>query len=244
MEYFSFSRLKLYEECPMKYYYQYVLKIKGPKSLAMAFGGAIHSALEVFYREDNPDKAEKVFIEELTSADVRLKNKESIEKEGKVGLNMLHHYFNGPDRPYLNVDRKKVEYKFNVNLDCPLGGKKIDIPVSGIMDLITTDGFIVDHKVTTSIWREEDIDSDMQATVYWMAYEKLFGKEPKGFIYNFLVKRVKKPLFDAQPTIRDMGQKMYLVEYAQAIIQKIRKGEFPKKIGKHCRYCPYRFMCE
>jgi len=241
MDYFSFSQLKMYEQCPRRFYWEYVCKRKPKKSLALAFGAALHSALEVFYREGDAKKSEETFINELLKADIQLKGKESIEKEARIGLNMLRKYFRSPERPYFNV--KEVEYKFQTILKDPLTGRKLDLPVKGVMDLITKDDLIVDHKTSSSIWKMEDIETNLQAVCYWLAFESIFGREPLGFVFNFFIKRVNEPKFDAQPIQVDESLKLYFIEYAQYIVNQIRKKNFPQKIGRQCRYCPHRFIC-
>jgi CRISPR/Cas system-associated exonuclease Cas4 (RecB family) len=211
----------------------------------MVFGGAIHKALEVFYREGDRDKAERVFIDEfsrgVTNDNVELKKNENVEKEGKIGLRMLERYFDSPERPYFKV--KEVEYEFQIKLKDPMTKRELDLPLKGVIDLITEDGLIVDHKVVNQIWKTEEIETDLQATCYWLAYESIFGESPQAFVFNFLIKRVNEPKFDAQATQRDAGQKLYFIEYANYIIKNIKEEKFPKKVGSHCRYCPFRNLC-
>jgi hypothetical protein len=207
----------------------------------MAFGFAFHSALEEYYKTGDIDKAESRFIFDLTEAKIELKLGESVEKEGKIGLNMLRKYFYSQEKPYFKA--KEVEYKFQVDLKHPVTGKLLGIPVRGVMDMITMDDFIVDHKTSSGIWTMEKLEEDMQSTFYWLAYESLFGKEPSGFLFNFFIKRVGEPKFDCQAVQRTLAHKIFLIEYAQMVVDKIKEGSFPKKISGHCRYCPHQFLC-
>lgn len=163
-EYFSFSQLRLYGDCPRKYYFNYILKRYPKQNLAMAFGFAFHSALEEYYKTGDIDKAESRFIFDLTEAKIELKLGESVEKEGKIGLNMLRKYFYSQEKPYFKA--KEVEYKFQVDLKHPVTGKLLGIPVRGVMDMITMDDFIVDHKTSSGIWTMEKLEEDMQSTFY------------------------------------------------------------------------------
>lgn len=52
--FFSYSRFSLYEECPLKYKFKYIDKIKEEPKFYFAFGSAIHSALEFMYSVKAP----------------------------------------------------------------------------------------------------------------------------------------------------------------------------------------------
>jgi len=209
----------------------------------MTFGSAIHKALEVYYNTGNQKLAEETFIQYFTdnSKDVALKRGESLEREGKIGVKMLNEYFKPDNKPYFNPS--KVEYKFQTILKDPITHKEIGVPVKGIIDVITTDDFIVDRKTSASMWTEEMIDKDLQKIFYALAFKSIFGREPKGFIYNFLIKRVGQPKFDNQSVEINTGQMVYCIDYVNHVVKRIKNEEFPKNITKNCRYCPHRHVC-
>ena len=224
-----------------KRFSNYILGKKPKSNLAMHFGSCIHKGLEVFYKTGNEEAAENAFIKEFSAAKIELKPKESMEREGKMGVKMLKKYFSSIERPYFDV--KEVEYKFDAYLSHPITGEKIKRPFRMILDLITKDDFIVDHKTSSSFWSEQDLDENMQASCYWLGFLSHFGKEPTGFVFNFFIKRVNEPKFDAQAVERDIGQLTYFVEHANYVIEQIEKGNFPKNVGSRCRHCPYRYIC-
>lgn len=240
MTYFSFSQLRCYMECPRQYYWTYVMGKFPPPNLSMVFGKSIHAALEVYYRENDTKKAEDVFIDKMVNSagSVVLKRGESLEKEGEMGLRMLRAYFASPDKPYLKP--REIEYRAETILKDPYTGKELDIPIRLVMDMITEEDFIVDHKTSSSMWTMEKIEEDMQASIYWLAFRSIFGKDPAGFIFNFLIKRVKEPKFDAQAVERGYGQLCFAIQFAQDIVNKIRREEFPRRTDPHhLRYCAY-----
>lgn len=51
---FSYSKMSLYEECPLKYKFKYIDKIKEEPKFYFAFGSAIHAALEFLYAVKAP----------------------------------------------------------------------------------------------------------------------------------------------------------------------------------------------
>jgi ATP-dependent helicase/DNAse subunit B len=56
MPVYSFSQINIFQQCPLKYRYQYIDKIKvaqQPQSPHMLLGSAVHWALERLYRQLN-----------------------------------------------------------------------------------------------------------------------------------------------------------------------------------------------
>lgn len=51
---FSYSKMSLYEECPLKYKFKYIDKIKEEPKFYFAFGNSIHNALEFLYSVKAP----------------------------------------------------------------------------------------------------------------------------------------------------------------------------------------------
>src|SRR5690242_12815231 len=51
-EYLSYSRIRAYQQCPLKYFFKYVAGLPEPTvSASLVFGGAIHRAIEHHFRE-------------------------------------------------------------------------------------------------------------------------------------------------------------------------------------------------
>lgn len=230
------------------YYWEYVCGRFPPKNLPLAFGSSIHSALESYYKNGDEELSKNVFIKEFTKDKIKVKPKEDLEKEGKLGVKLLNEYFKYENKPYFEPD--KIEFKFEVLLKHPVTKKPMEIPIKGVMDLITKDKMIVDHKTSSNVWREKDFDDDFQSVCYWLAYESIFGEEPSAFVYNFLIKRVGEPKFDFWALEVDLGKKIYFIEKTERIVKKIKRDlknlndrSFEQKIGKHCRWCPHRFYC-
>lgn len=51
---FSYSKMSLYEECPLKYKFKYIDKIKEEPKYYFSFGSSVHTALEFLYSVKNP----------------------------------------------------------------------------------------------------------------------------------------------------------------------------------------------
>lgn len=98
---FSYSRMALYLDCPMKYKFRYVDKIKERPKSYFSFGTAIHHALEFLYSVKNPpfptiqqvcDEFKKVW-EEQSYLEKGYKSQIYADKDFLKGMQMLKDYY-------------------------------------------------------------------------------------------------------------------------------------------------------
>ena len=51
-DYLSYSSISTYQTCPLRFYFRYVLELpETPVSSSLAFGGAVHAAIEFHHRQ-------------------------------------------------------------------------------------------------------------------------------------------------------------------------------------------------
>ena len=143
----SVTHLSNYLECPIKFYYQNLIKVPAAKSESMAFGSAIHATLQTLFnkmKENNntfPDK--QSMLNDYTVYMHR--NRESFTKEQfkrrlEYGEKILPAYYGF----YINKWNKIVTLELNVR-NVEVKG----IPVNGKLDKLEFDGKkvnVVDYK--------------------------------------------------------------------------------------------------
>lgn len=169
----SYSALRLYDTCPKCYYWQYVVGIKKiDDAHALHFGSEFHAGLANKYLNG----------EFIVSANEYVTN-EDVEK-----MHKMHQAFVDAGRIYKPY---KVEYGFTAPLVNPITQKAIKIPFRGFIDLITTDGLIIDHKTSSKNYDPETSKTEMQLMIYSMIYRQLFGKAPTALIYSVFRKNLK-----------------------------------------------------
>jgi len=235
---FSYSSMRVYENCPHKYRLSY---IRGywinKESTALRFGSAIHKALEAMYKGQDAKLALKKSIYE--KPENVLWKKSNPDREYNLAVKMLEMY----DKKKLHLIPRDVEKMFNIEVINPETNEKLPWTLKGKMDIVTKDGWICDHKTSSGSLTQTWADNEFQATAYSFAYKNLYKETEKGIIYNVLIKRVKEPRLEAIVTRRDLSDKIYFFEVAKDFIGKVRMGIFPKNKGRHCKYCQYSHIC-
>lgn len=73
--------------------------------------------------------------------------------------------------------------------------QKIEVPIAGnillgYIDLITTGGEIVDHKVVNRTPPENNAEKYIQLSAYSMGYRRLYGSLPWEVQFNYLVRQI------------------------------------------------------
>ncbi len=143
----SVTHLSNYLECPIKFYYQNLIRVPAAKSESMAFGSAIHSTLQALFekmKENNNTFPNKQTM--LNDYTVYLhRNRESFTKEQfnrrlEYGEKILPAYYDF----YINKWNKIVTLELNVR-NVEVKG----IPLNGKLDKLEFDGKkvnVVDYK--------------------------------------------------------------------------------------------------
>lgn len=123
----SYSRVKLFEQCPKKYYHLHIVKdYREPPSSAMTYGNEVHAACEEYVRDGKELEREHQFVKPVLDA--------LIQKQGK----------------------KLAEYRLGLTEDLePCGFRDSNVWFRGIADLIILDednklAWVIDYKTGKS----------------------------------------------------------------------------------------------
>lgn len=112
---------------------------------------------------------------------------------------------------------RAVEQKFEIEL------KSFPIKILGYIDVITEDGYVIDHKTcwvsTAWKWNQKYVDRNHQLTVYALAYRKLYGENENGLIIDALKRLKTWPEFERIYTQRSDLQILALVH----LMDKMKK---------------------
>ncbi len=147
---FSYSQLKTYLMCPQKYKYQYVIGAEWEKKpAALAFGKAVHKAVENCYKHlmtsgkvPEPSETLRIFedilVDEILNSeiDVTFKNGDSFDTLQKLGVRLLE-VFHEEIRPQRVIG---VEIPFSAKIpDVITHSGFLPIKLYGVFDLIEAD---------------------------------------------------------------------------------------------------------
>jgi len=144
----SVSAMNRYLNCPVSFYYEYILRVPEAKSDALSFGIAIHYALEQAFKKmlANPDKQFPPIDEVFSSFRYIMRREESsftelqYQRRLELGEKILTEYYNY----YLQDFNKVVVCEYNIS-NVSIGS----VPVKGKLDKIEFDGkdcLVVDYK--------------------------------------------------------------------------------------------------
>ena len=248
IKHLSKSQIFLYTECSLKYKFQYADELPKPfKASALAFGIAVHAALEWLHKEKL--KGEEVSYERLVKifeadwysqkvdTDLRFKNGDTWETLKLKGKELLSLYFNDPIKKVA-----AAEYAFEVPLVNPRTKEKLDVPLNGIIDVIEDGDIIGEFKTSARSMDAVSIKNNLQLTAYAYAYQVLFNKEVQGLkIINFVKnKTVKKETLKTTRGADDFERLFYL---ARMVLKGIRSNLFYPRFNFMCADCEYVPQC-
>jgi len=172
------SKIQTYEECPLKFKFQHVLRVPTPSKTYFGMGTAIHAVAENLTKmqKTGTKPTEKVALEILekqwdTSSYRNQRTKENQDKD--KSKEMIKTYLQWSEQnPNTPVD---VEPKFKIILN--------DVTISGKIDRVemTPDGEyeVIDFKTGYAYKTKNTIKDDVQMNIYALGTEKLYGKLPK-----------------------------------------------------------------
>lgn len=253
--YISFSQINLYSLCGVQYYYRYIAGIKTPSSPAQIQGKNFHAALELNLRQkiesatDIPlqqmedfytDATEKAFADEvfLKAAEAekgKTAVRDEVIKKGRIALGTYYREHAPGIQPL------EVEKGFFANLgdDMP--------PLYGIIDLITTDLRVIDHKTASKSPSEGDADKSQQLSAYAIGFNTLYGMDPTSLELQYTVVTEKgNAKAVTLKTQRSKDQIARFLNRARAAVHGIQKEVFcpPDQSSWACGCCAYREMCQ
>lgn len=237
---FSYSQIDNYLLCPLKYKYQFILKIPYAPHFSASFGTTIHTALEQFYKEfkvnNKLGKARLIGLYEhfwIPIGYSSQNHEEKVKKEGKKLLNLYFKNFHDPKNKIIDIERS---FKIKIDKDIFITGKidRVDQRSNGEIE-------IVDYK-TGKKPDERELRKNLQLSIYLLAatsggfYSHRIEDVTLSFLY---LKDQQKVSF--QKTIEDIeGTK----DKVKETVAKIRAGRFEPHVGIHCNFCPFKMICE
>jgi hypothetical protein len=226
----SASKIKTFQSCPRKYYYEYLHKLPKEKHPAAALGSAVHKTIERVYKEH----AEPVstFLKEFAHELVKYNITEfSWGQEAKLrndGIKMVGDY------DYSRRIPTQIEVEFR--LPFPNAAHAI-CSIHGYIDQVYATSF-VDLKTNARKPTQDVLDNDIQFILYAWAFKEIYQVYPEQAIWHHL--RTQQDLIaDVQ------GKEDYVSFAVDAILEAEITGypKIPYKAGKTCLFCPFKDRC-
>lgn len=229
----SFTMLKLYQQCPLRYKYRYIDGKRDQRTTSyLALGRILHAILADFFKiEPQKRSLERLLqISDEKWKGARFPDKEE-EQDSRIRVEeMLRNYYHSHD---CNVQTWKVE----AHIQCSVNG----LGITGIVDRIDElpDGGyeIIDYK-TEQIDSSDQITNNMQLAFYYYGVVESFKLPVTKLTLDYLA---------SQQTISMSPDESELKNYigvAQTILQEIQNTEdFRAKRNKYCMDCVFAPTC-
>ena len=248
MPIFSNSRLGTFEQCPLKYKYQYIdrIKVEVAKTVEAFMGSCVHEALEKLYRDLKLQKQNS--LEDLLAYyndtwmknwtdDIKIVRTEyNADNYRKTGEKCIADYYSryAPFQErvlgietveYVNLD-PEGNYKWNVRMD------RLDYTGDGRYE-------IHDYKTAGSLPKQEHMDEDRQLALYSLWVKQNFKDADKvDLVWHYLV-------FDRE--IRSTRTEEQLEKLREETLEAVEKAvsanDFPSNESNLCNWCEYQSMC-
>lgn len=248
---FSYSRMSMYTECPLKFKFRYVDKIPEKPKSYFAFGHSVHSALEFLYGVKSPpfptaEETLRAFENDWKSsswADKGYLSAELAEKDFMEGRRMLTAYYRKHGET-LSVPLA-VEYKTNLKVD--------GLSVMSVVDRIDYLGegriSIVDYKTGKDVKRDPD-----QLHMYQKICEtdpglKKIAQDRCNMDGGDI--RVEKLVFYHVPSLKENvferspeDELKIFWDKVLGVAESIASGRFEPTPGeRQCKFCDYKKFC-
>jgi putative RecB family exonuclease len=242
----SASRLSLFLQCRLKFWFRYVRRIKKPKTAALHVGSSVHAVLKAWNkaRWRNQPLTLKQLHEEYMKAwaeaegdPVRWEENEE-EEEKTTGWRLVETYIRESNiPPTLRPDA--VEVPVEADLESHGLPKLI-----GILDLVQA-GVIVDYKTSSQTPNPEKVihTNEVQTSGYAILYRESTGKREHGIEVHTLVKlKTPKLAITATPPMTGQ-QETRLFRVMESYVDGLDRRDWVPSPGLQCAACDYFNEC-
>lgn len=205
----SYTSLSKYINCPVAFYYENILRVPFQKNDALAFGSAVHYALERFYRVMKDRNGQFPTSEELINyfdfgldMEASSLTPDQYKRRKEQGHTILDEYY----QQYINEFNKNVEIEFKIPRYMLDG-----VPVTGKIDKMEFDGDecdVTDYKTgdpdkSAAKYTQRPSEANPAGGDYWrqMVFYKLLIENYKDRNW-----RVRMGTFDYVQKGKNSGQ--------------------------------------
>ena len=232
----SYTQISQYQSCPLCYKLQYIDGLKPKDKWYFSFGLTIHACAEYFFKVKVPPPPSLDELLEFYEANWLSEGYESAEEEAKYkayGWEILSKFWE-----IHSADFKMpfaVERVFHIDIE----GVKLSGYIDRVDKLDSGELSIVDYKTNQEPFTTEDLEKDLQLTLYQLAAEQTWQLPVERLtLYHF---RSNTP-FSCGP--RNEGRLEEAKHLVLKVADDIAGGIFPAIESQYCpcdfaEHCPY-----
>jgi len=249
MTIYSHSRLRCYEQCPRKYKFQYIDKVKTEvkEGVELFLGKRVHETLKKLYRDLQYRKLNSLgglldflhdrWAKNWNDSIVIVNEEYDLEDYLKMAEKCIIDYYNRY-KPFNQGRTIAVEKQIFVNLDGPK-----DYRLCVYIDRVTKtkDGCykIHDYKTCSRLPSNKYFQNDWQLPLYAIALKKRYPYiKNVCLVWHFLK-------FDKEINSRRSDEELEMLKKDTIqLIDNIENTEsFPAKLSKLCDWCKFKPIC-
>lgn len=217
----SVSKVTTYLNCPAQYAYQYEWKVPAKRKASLTKGVAVHAAAETALRAKqagslDPAAAlaahDTIFWQEALDTDWQDATAETIHSESRALA-----------QAYLEQILPRIE---PVQIEEWITYTVAGVEFLGKMDVIDTDGAIRDLKTATKRPNQEQLDRNLQASAYALAYRQTLGVREGAIIFDYLIPQKKGIVAESYLTTRNDAHLYQLERVVDGVANAIAQGHF------------------
>lgn len=261
----SFSQLSTYHRCPKQYEFACVKKIPRSLSRGESYGSSIHNTLKKWGELElshsplpsDPKKQLQLFIDDappkpslpLDRTTLQTLLRENFIAEGypsrtemdralKAGQKLLDHFYSwwqSKERIVLGIEKS---FKLTIN-DI---SNQTPIILSGRFDRVerSENGIVIYDYKTSSPRSQEEIDADLQLSIYALASQTIWDEPIERLTLLF----VSEDGLEERSTTRSEQQLLDAQRIITSTVAEIDKKDFIATPSfSVCSHCPYKNIC-
>lgn len=247
---YSPSRINTFNDCKLKYKYQYIDKLESDLITIERFrGNTVHDVLEEFYklvkgghikpRDWILNKHKELWEKNYTDSVKIVKKEFTIEDYFKKGAQCLIDYYNS----YKPFDQAKiVDTERLINFDVEFNG--IKYPFCGVLDRLDWNNKdnifeIHDYKVSNQLMTQEEANNNWQLGLYHIALKEKWPEVEKvKLVWHSLLFNKEIISFRAKEQINELQRK---------VVEKVKEIEscddFSPQKSALCDWCDFQNIC-
>ncbi|MBI4709010.1 MAG: PD-(D/E)XK nuclease family protein [Candidatus Portnoybacteria bacterium] len=243
----SYSALDVFQRCPLQYKFQYLDRIKTPKSKDAIFGTLIHSALRLLHEPNKlmPPTEEEMLAFFSQNWDPTIFSDQREEATFFAqGVQILKNYYakNSPSQFNIVALESLFEAPILIGQEQHIITGKIDR-----VDKIENDIFeVIDYKTTKKMPSQKNVDNDLQLAVYHLGvtsrWPSLKQEERPVKVSLYYLKHGEK-----LSSIKNNQNLQETQEKISRLIEQIEKAQAEEKFNPMpsvlCDWCAYQRYC-
>ncbi len=245
IDHLSYSQINMYSICPLSWWFEYVLEIPSIKSIYMAIGSAIHTAISDYFQDKLLGIRSMSTNELITHASETIKTvlsetKYEMPKKGQTLEDIVDSRLQGLQMYMESIGQHLSVMFTEKKLVRVIPGTAIDF--IGVIDLITSDRTVLDFKVVGTSWAQNKALSSLQPH----AYAFLLGRPIEFEIHCISAKAPIKvlPVSVSQSNIDTYSEMIKALSFAMTEVAAGRQSPERSRNSSDCYMCSCKAACD